>query len=72
MQNLRYQRSHTIEELSRRFDVDMSRQAKPGMRAVIEQLMRDPSKAQEIFEKLKEEDPALLMELLEWIKRQQK
>jgi len=38
---------------------------------VIEQLMRDQSKAQEIVEKLQREDPELLKELLEWIQSQQ-
>jgi len=43
----------------------------PKLRSVIEQLMRDPSKAQEIFEKLKQDDPALLMELGELIQKEQ-
>ena len=37
----------------------------PKLLAVIEQVMRDPSKAQDIAAKLQREDPALLMELLE-------
>jgi len=41
------------------------------LRAVIEQLMRDPSKFQDIAEKLQREDPALLMELVELIQSQQ-
>jgi len=64
-----------IRELGKRFDVDISEQTdeelSPELRAVIDQLMQDPSKAREIFEKLKQEDPALLKELLELIERQQ-
>ena len=42
----------------------------PKLRAVIEELMRDPSKVSEIATKLQTEDPALLMELMQWIQRQ--
>jgi len=38
---------------------------------VIEQLMRDQSKAPEIGEKLQREDPELFMELMQWIQSQQ-
>ena len=41
------------------------------LRTVIEQVNRDPSKAAQIGEKLQKEDPALLGELIDWIKRQQ-
>jgi tetratricopeptide (TPR) repeat protein len=43
----------------------------PKLRAVIEQMNRDPSKAQDIAAKLQREDPALFMELLELIQSQQ-
>jgi len=66
----------TLETLGRRFGVDLAgagRQMEPSpkLRVVIEQLMRDPSKAQKIYEKLQREDPALLKELLEFIQNQQ-
>ena len=61
----------------KRFGVDMggtSGQAgaepPPKLRAVIEQLMRDPSNAQEVAAKLQREDPALLKELMQWIENQ--
>lgn len=55
------------------YEVDIGEKKEPsaGLRAVIEQLRSDPSKIEEIFEKLKQEDPALLKELLELIERQQ-
>ena len=43
----------------------------PKLRAVIEELMRDPLKTPEIAAKLKREDPQLLIELTEWIKSRQ-
>jgi hypothetical protein len=42
------------------------------LRSVIEQLMRDPSKGQEIVAKLQREDPALFTELMQFIQNQQK
>jgi hypothetical protein len=39
---------------------------------VIEQLTRDPSKASEIAAKLQHEDPALFMELVQWLQSQQR
>jgi|GEM_PF-4395869 len=61
--------------MGRRFELDLSGQdsePSPKLRAVIEQLMRDPSKANEILEKLRAEDPALLAELIPWIERQRR
>ena len=43
----------------------------PELRAVIEQLMRDPSKLQAIAAQLQRDDPALFRELVEWIQNQQ-
>jgi tetratricopeptide (TPR) repeat protein len=40
-------------------------------RAVIEQLLQDPSKAQEIVGQLQQEDPQLFNELIAWIQSQQ-
>jgi len=62
-----------ISELGRCFNLSgqMDTEPSPELRAVIEQVMRDPSKIEEIGERLKQEDPALLLELVEWIKRQQ-
>jgi len=65
-----------LEKLGRRFGVDlagagMQTEPSPKLRAVIEQLMRDPSKFQDIAAKLQREDPALFMELLELIQNQQ-
>ncbi|MBF8277206.1 MAG: tetratricopeptide 2 repeat protein [Candidatus Brocadiaceae bacterium] len=67
-----------LKKLGKRFVVDLggtgghaNAQPSPKLRAVIEQLNRDPSKAQEIFGKLQREDPALLQELIPLIQRQQ-
>jgi len=43
----------------------------PELRAVIEQLSRDPSKRQEIVAKLKRDDPELFEKLVQWIRDQQ-
>jgi len=43
----------------------------PKLRAAIEQLMRDPSKVQQLAAKLKREDPALFLELVQWSQSQQ-
>ena len=64
-----------LEKLGWRFGVDLAGAGgqtgqSPKLRAVIEELMRDPSKTREIAEKLQREDPALLMELVEWIEKQ--
>lgn len=68
-----------LEKLGQRFGVDLSGAggqtgAQPSLklRAVIEQMMRDPSKAQEVFKKLQGEDPALFEELLQFIQQQQR
>jgi len=37
------------------------------LRAVIKELLQDPSKGRELTDKLQREDPALMMELLKWI-----
>jgi tetratricopeptide (TPR) repeat protein len=66
----------TLMKLGRRFAVDLSGMASrfvsqsPKLRAVIDQLMRDPSKTAGIAAKLKREDPKLLMELRHWINSQ--
>ena len=67
-----------LEKLGKRFGVDLGGAggqagAEPPtkLRAVIEQLMRDPSKAPDIFKKLQREDPALFKELIQWIQSQQ-
>ena len=67
-----------LEKLGQRFGVDLggtggqaNAEPPPKLRAVIEQLIRDPSKAQDIFKKLQREDPALLAELIQWIRDQQ-
>jgi tetratricopeptide (TPR) repeat protein len=39
----------------------------PKLSAAIEQLIRDPSKGEEIFTQLEREDPVLLAELIQWI-----
>jgi len=44
----------------------------PKLRAVIEELMRKPEKAQEIEERLLREEPGLLGELVEWMQKRQK
>jgi len=44
----------------------------PKLRAVIERLMRDPSKLPELGEQLQREDPELLLELVQWVQSQQK
>ena len=66
----------TLEALCQRFGAklggDRQTEPSPKLRAVLEQLMRDPSKASEIAGKLEREDPALLRELLEWIQNQSK
>jgi hypothetical protein len=41
------------------------------LREMIEQLMRAPSKLQEIAEQLHREDPELFRELAQWVQRQQ-
>jgi hypothetical protein len=38
---------------------------------VIEQLMRDPSQAEQIAARLQQENPALLRELMQWIQSRQ-
>ena len=67
-----------LAKLGKKFGVDLGgsgghtgAQPSPKLRAVIEQLMRDPSNAQEIFGKLQREDPALFKELMQWIQNQQ-
>ena len=67
-----------LDKLGKKFGVDLGGagghtggQPSPKLRAVIERLMQDPSKAQEIFKKLQGEDPALFEELIQWIQSQQ-
>ena len=64
-----------LEKLSQRFGMNLGWQTdeepSPKLRAVIEQLMHDPSKVREIAEKLEYEDPELFMELMQWIQSQQ-
>ena len=67
-----------LEKLGKQFGVDLGgaggqagAEPPPKLRAVIEQLMRDPSKAPDIFKKLQGEDPALFEELIQWIQNQQ-
>ncbi|MCA9134896.1 MAG: tetratricopeptide repeat protein, partial [Planctomycetales bacterium] len=43
----------------------------PRLRMVIEQVMRDPLKLQEIAERLEREDPGLFAELVQWVRSQQ-
>jgi tetratricopeptide (TPR) repeat protein len=43
----------------------------PKLRAVLEEIMRDPSKLQEIAARLQRDDPALFQELLAFIESQQ-
>jgi len=43
----------------------------PKLRAIIEQLMRDPLRLQELAEQLRREDPELFLELVQWIQSQQ-
>ena len=38
-----------------------------GLQGVIEQLKRDPSKCQEIGDRLKREDPKLFREFMQWM-----
>lgn len=51
---------------SRRMGGDPS----PRLRAVIEELLRDPLKGSGIAARLQDEDPELLRELLQWIQGQ--
>ena len=44
----------------------------PRLRAVIEQLMREPSRLQEVAARLQEQDPALFTELVQWLQSQRK
>ena len=69
----------SLEKLGKKFGVDLGGAGvqtgagpSPKLRAVIEQMMRDPSKAQGIFKKLQSEDPALLAELIQFIQQQQR
>lgn len=43
----------------------------PKLRAVIEQITREPSRFREIADQLRSEDPNLFMEVLQWIQSQQ-
>ena len=47
-----------------------TRGASPKLRAVIEQLLRDPSKTAETAIRLQREDPALFAEVSQWLKQQ--
>ena len=65
-----------LEKLGRRFGIDLAdagwqTEPSPKLRAVIEEIKRDPSKVLDIGEKLLREDPTLLNELSEWFKSQQ-
>jgi tetratricopeptide (TPR) repeat protein len=65
-----------LETLGRRFGFNLTgaggqTEPSPKLLALMEQLMRDPLKFQDIAAKLQHEDPALFMELLEWIHNQQ-
>ena len=69
---------NNLDKLGKKFGVDLGgaggqtgAQPSPKLRAVIEQMMRDPSKAQEIFKKLQGEDPALFEELIQFIQKQE-
>lgn len=44
----------------------------PELRALIEQLMQDPSKMQETLEQLQRDDPALFLEFMQWFESQRK
>jgi len=67
-----------VIELGRRYGVNLSdaiahvaSAPPPKLRAVIEEMMRDQSKIPEIIARLEQEDPALLLELIKWIKSRQ-
>ncbi|MBE9571895.1 MAG: tetratricopeptide repeat protein, partial [Proteobacteria bacterium] len=65
-----------LKMMGKRFGVDLEgaggqKEPSPKLRAVIEELVRDPSKVQDIAAKLQREDPALLMELMEFIQSQE-
>ncbi|MBW2738967.1 MAG: tetratricopeptide repeat protein [Deltaproteobacteria bacterium] len=68
----------TLEELYQRFGVDLTGAGQTGrelsskLRAVVEEMGRDPSKVQGIAAKLQRDDPKLFMEFLEWIQSQSK
>jgi len=64
-----------LEKLGRRFGVNLAgvgdqKEPSSNLHVVIEQLMHDSSKIQDIAAKLQREDPALFIELLEWIQSQ--
>jgi hypothetical protein len=69
----------TVEALMRPYGTSLGRgeaeqtgsKPSPRLRAVIERVMRDPSKLQEIVEQLQREDPELFMELVQSVQRQQ-
>jgi len=67
-----------VIELGRRYGVNLSdaiahvaSAPPPKLRAVIEEMMRNQSKIPEIIARLEQEDPALLLELIKWIKSRQ-
>jgi hypothetical protein len=63
----------TLAELRQRFGQVLggARNAPPPkLRALVDELRRDPAKVQDIASRLQEEDPALFMELMQWIKSQ--
>ena len=49
----------------------MGNEPSPKLRAVIEKMVRDQSKLQEIADRLQREDPALFQELVQFIESQQ-
>ena len=68
---------NAVQTLYQRFGMDRAgaggqMEPSPKLRAVIEQLMNDPSKFQDITEKLQRESPELFMELMQWIQSQSK
>ena len=68
----------TLEDLVAPFGLSLGGPGKsespapsPKLRAVIEELMRDPAKGSEVAARLQREEPALLQELMDWLQRQQ-
>jgi len=69
----------SLTELASRYGVELSKtvgqtgaEPSPKLRAVVEKLARDPSRIKEVAAKLQREDPALLLELIQWIQSQQR
>jgi tetratricopeptide (TPR) repeat protein len=67
-----------LSELGRRYGVDLGgldgrvgHEPSPKLRVVLEEIMRDPSKINDIAARLQREDPALFQELVAFIQSQQ-